>query len=404
MPVIPETPQHQLCVELSEELSALNAQGLRRALIPLEAIEGACVRVGGRFLINWCSNDYLGLSTHPALREAADRAVAEWGVGARASRLLTGTTPWHLRLERSLAAWFGAEAAVVYPSGYLANLGTLGTLVSSEDVVVVDRCAHASLFDAARASRATLRVFQHNDPAHAAHLLSRVASARRRFILTEGLFSMEGDHAPLADVVDVAEAHDALVYLDDAHGAFVTGATGRGTPEAEGIAHERLLYMGTLGKALGCQGGFVVGPQVLIDLLHHQARTFIYTTALAVPLAAAAVAALEVLDAQPDLRERLGQRIECLRRRWAAKDLMTCLPAPVASHIIPVIVGSAQRALEVAEQLQRRGHWALAIRPPTVPRGRARLRVSLTAAHTESHLDQLVQAFQDVCAEGSAQS
>jgi len=378
--------------QLSDELRALDAQGLRRTLVSLEAIDGACVRVGGRRFISWCSNDYLGLSTHPALREAAARAATEWGIGARASRLLTGTTPWHARLELALAAWFGAQAALVYPSGYLANLGTLGALASSDDAVFVDRCAHASLIDAARASRAVLRVFRHNDPAHVAHVLSRASSARRRFIVTEGVFSMEGDRAPLAELVEIAEAHDALVYLDDAHGAFVTGATGRGTPEVDGIAHTRLLYMGTLGKALGCQGGFVVGPQTLIDLLQHQARTFIYTTALAVPVAAAAVAALEVLDAHPELREPLARHLAFLRRRWPAKEL----PASLASHIIPIVVGSAQRALEMAEHLQRRGHWALAIRPPTVPRGRARLRLSLTAAHTEAHLEQLIRALQDI--------
>ena len=378
---------------LADELSALKAQGLGRCLTPLEAIDGACVRIGGRLLINWCSNDYLGLSTHPALREAADRAAADWGIGARASRLLTGTTPWHLRLERALAAWFRAEAAIVYPSGYLANLGTLGALASSEDLLFIDRCAHASLVDAARASRATLRVFHHNDPAHVAHLFARARPARRRFIITEGIFSMEGDQAPLADLVNIAKAHEALVYLDDAHGAFVTGATGRGTPEVEGVPHERLLYMGTLGKALGCQGGFVIGPQALIELLHHRARTFLYTTALATPLAAAAVAALEVLAAEPQRRGCLEQGMEHLRRRVAGMDELTSLSVPIASHIIPVILGSAHRALEVAESLERQGHWVPAIRPPTVPRGSARLRLSLTAAHTTAHIDNLVRAL-----------
>ena len=203
-------------------------------------------------------------------------------MGARASRLLAGSTRWHTRLEASLAAWFGSEAAIVYPSGYQANLGTLGALCSSRDIIFVDRLAHASLVDAARATRATLRVFRHNDPAHVAALLARAGGARRRFIVTEGVFSMEGDRAPLAELAELAESHDAMVYVDDAHGAFVVGATGRGTPEAAGLPQARFLYMGTLGKALGCQGGFVVGPTPLIELLRNRARTFIYTTALAV--------------------------------------------------------------------------------------------------------------------------
>ncbi|MBI1992638.1 MAG: pyridoxal phosphate-dependent aminotransferase family protein, partial [Candidatus Omnitrophica bacterium] len=188
--------RERLLADLSDELQAIDDQGLLRRLTSLEAIDGPRVRIDGRDVVNWCSNDFLGLSLHPALAQAAARAAVEWGIGARASRLLAGTTAWHLRLEESLAAWFGAEAAIVYPSGYLANLGTLGALLGSQDAVFIDRLAHASLFDAARASRATLRVFRHNDMAHLAALLSRASKARRRFIITEGVFSMDGDWSP----------------------------------------------------------------------------------------------------------------------------------------------------------------------------------------------------------------
>ena len=323
--------------------------------------------------------------------EAAAQAATQWGLGARASRLLAGTTAWHTALEESLVAWFGAEAALVYPSGYLANLGTLGALLSPQDAVFVDRLAHASLLDAARATRARFRVFRHNDPTHLAALLVRAGKARYRLIVTEGVFSMDGDRAPLAALADVAEAHDALVYVDDAHGAFVLGVTGRGSPEAAGIPHERFLYMGTLGKALGCQGGFVSGPKTLIEFLRNRARTFIYSTALAVPVAAAAAAALRLLEREPRRREHLWDRVRSLERRLAPLERFT----PSESPIRPIIVGDTARALTLARSLWDRGIWAPAIRPPSVPAGAARIRLSVTALHTEAQVDALVKALRE---------
>ena len=383
------TAQQQLMTELSGALAALEAEGLRRRLTAIESVDGPRVRCAGQEVINWCSNDYLGLSTHPRIAEAARAAASTWGVGARASRLLSGTTPWHRQLEERLARWFGAEAALVYPSGYLANLGVLGSLCSSADLIVMDRLSHASLFDAARASRAKVRVFRHHDAGHAAALLSRGRAARRRLLVTEGVFSMEGDRAPLAQLAEVAEAHEALVYVDDAHGAFVAGRTGRGSPEAAGVAHERFLYMGTLGKALGCQGGFLVGPKPLIEWLHNRSRPFIYTTALAAPVAAAAAAALEVLEQSPHPRAILEDRARLLAARLA--DLGIPVQAP--SHIVPVVLGSPERAVALARGLFEQGHWAPAIRPPTVPRGTARLRLSVTSLHEPSHIESLADAL-----------
>lgn len=383
-------PLQQLSHELSAELQALDTQGLRRHPLDLESVEGPLVRINGRTLVCWCSNDYLGLAGHPALAAAAAEAARAWGVGARASRLLAGSTAWHRQLEAALARWFQAEAALVYPSGYQANLGTLGALLSASDAVVLDRLAHASLWDAARATRATLHVFRHNDAAHARQLLSKTAGVRRRILVTEGVFSMDGDTPPLAELLDAADAHDALVYLDDAHGAFVLGPSGRGTPEALGIAHERLLYVGTLGKALGCQGGFLVGPQALIETVRNRARTFIYTTALAVPVAAAAVAALTLVAEEPQRRAQLQDRV-----RWLHDGLGGLTPATEGSHIASVIVGDAPAAVALSRQLWERGLWAPAIRPPTVPKGTARLRVSLTALHTTDHIAALVQALRE---------
>ncbi|MBI3322949.1 MAG: aminotransferase class I/II-fold pyridoxal phosphate-dependent enzyme, partial [Candidatus Omnitrophica bacterium] len=280
----------RLLQSFEEELRALQGRDLLRRLTTIEEVRGAEVRLDGRWLVCWCSNDYLGLSLHPAVIRAAARAAARWGVGARASRLLAGSTALHAGLEDALAEFFGAEGAVVFASGYLANLGTLSALVGPRDLVVVDRLAHASLIDACRASRATLRVFPHNDVAALSRLLTRRGG--RRLVVTEGVFSMDGDRAPLAELLDVVQRHDAFLYVDDAHGAGVLGDTGRGSPEEAGVPHEHLLYMGTLGKALGAQGGFVAGPAPLIALLHNRARPFIYATALAPPAAAAALEAL----------------------------------------------------------------------------------------------------------------
>jgi len=394
--------RERLLRELAEELASLETDDLRRHLTTIDGVGGPRVRIAGRELITWCSNDYLGLATHPALVEAAAAAAADWGIGARASRLLAGSTRWHARLEEALAAWFGTDEAIVYPSGYLANLGTLGAILSPRDAVFLDRLAHASLFDAVRATRARLRVFRHNDLSHVASLLSRAGAARRRLIVTEGIFSMEGDACPLAELVELAEAHGALVYLDDAHGAFVAGPTGRGIPEAAGVPHERFLYMATLGKGLGAQGGFVVGPRTLVEFLRNRARTFLYTTALAVPVAAAAAAALRLLDEEPVRRERLRVRTRQLSERLAGEGLSTPPPiqemgsvVPVASHIVPVVLGPAQRAVDVARRLWDRGCWVGAIRPPTVPEGTARLRLSVTALHSEADIDTLAEVLDE---------
>jgi len=379
----------RLLADVEEDLAGLRDRGLLRTLTTIEEIRGAEVRLAGRWLVSWCTNDYLGLSQHPQVIQAACEAAQRWGVGARASRLLAGSTTLHAQLEARLASFFGAESALVFPSGYLANLGTLGVLLGPEDLVLVDRLAHASLIDAARASRARLRVFRHNDVEQLAGLLeSRPRSGRRRVVVTEGLFSMDGDRAPLAQLADVVSEHEALLYLDDAHGAFVLGASGRGSPQQAGVPHAAMIYMGTLGKALGAQGGFVVGPQSLIRFLHNHARPFIYATALATPTVAAALEALRLIDEDPSPRAHLAQRVQQLHA-----GLKACAPLAVPSHIVPIIVGSARGACELSTFLRQRDIWAPAIRPPTVPEGSARLRLSVSALHTEGQLERLVQTL-----------
>jgi 8-amino-7-oxononanoate synthase len=367
--------------DCAHELSELDRQDLRRRAVAIDRIDGPVVTVEGRRLVNWCSNDYLGLSTHPRLVAAAAEAAAAFGVGARASRLLAGTTRHHRELEAALAAWFRQAAAVVFPSGYQANLGALTALLNDQDVIVADRMCHASLIDAARASGARLRVFRHNDAGHAAALLARAGAARRRLIATEGVFSMEGDAAPMADLAEAARRHDALVYVDDAHGAFVRDLAGQG---------EDFLYMGTLGKALGCQGGFLAGPEPVIELVRNRAKTFIYTTAPAAPVVAAAREALKVLAGQPELRQRLQANVRLLHERLAGSG-----PDRSPSHIVPVVVGTSEAALRMSSRLWDQGIWAPAIRPPTVPRGSARLRLSVTAAHSAQHIVDLARAVRE---------
>ena len=383
----------RLLTELAAQLRDLDAQDLLRHLTVVEAAEGPRMWIGGRELTAWCSNDYLGLCAHPRVIQAAAHACGAWGLGPRASRLLAGTSVWHERLEAALAAWFGAEAAIVFPSGFLANLGALGALLDAGDTVFMDRLCHASLFDAVRLTRATLRVFRHHDVEDLSTALTRAPSARRRMIITEGVFSMDGDLAPLELLTALADRHDALVYVDDAHGAFALGPRGRGAPDAAGVAHERLLYMATLGKALGCQGGFVIGPDPLIRFLHNRARSFLYSTALAVPVAAAAVEALRVAAEEPQRRQRLATVSAHLHSRLQPL-LSPSSPSPVPSHIVPVMCGESRHALEVFRALWEQGIWAPAIRPPTVPDGTARLRVSVTALHTAAQADALADALE----------
>ncbi len=384
---------------LEQELHGLEERHLLRTLTTVEATRGPHLAVGGSSLVSWCTNDYLGLSSHPRVIEAACEAARTWGVGARASRLLAGSTVVHAALEARLASFFRAQDAIVFPSGYLANLGALSVLLGPSDVVVADRLCHASLIDACRSSGAVFRVFPHQDVDQLAVVLARYPAARRRLVVTEGIFSMEGDAAPLRELVAVAERAQAVVYVDDAHGAFTVGPTGRGSPEQAGVPPESLIYMATLGKALGCQGGFVTGPPALVSLLRNRARTFIYTTALAVPVAAAAAAALSIVEQDATARDRLASNVREVRARLAAASIP--VPPGRPSHIVPIRLGSSERACRIAHALLGRGIFVPAIRPPTVPRGTARLRISVSALHQPEEMARLAAALQACLRDGA---
>jgi 8-amino-7-oxononanoate synthase len=373
------------------ELAALEAAGLRRMLRVLDSPQGPRVRVGGRGLWNFSSNDYLGLAAHPALAEAAATAARDHGFGAGASRLVCGTLRPHAELEDALAEFKGAGAALAFGSGWAAGHGTLTALAGKGDFILLDKLAHACLVDGARASGATLRVFAHNDLDQLAAQLRwarRRAPARARVIVvTEAVFSMDGDLAPLAEIVALKDAHGAWLMLDEAHSTGVLGPGGRGLAAAHGLAGVVELQLGTLSKAIGAHGGFVASGRDLADLLVNRARPFIYATAPPPPVVAAALAGLR-LAGGPE-----GDRRRALLAGAAAGIAAALGLPPPATPIIPFPVGAERDAVAWSAALLELGILAPAIRYPTVPRGRARIRFSASAAHGAEALAALAAAL-----------
>jgi glycine C-acetyltransferase/8-amino-7-oxononanoate synthase len=373
-----------------DNLAQLDARHLLRRLRLTESAPGPVVTIEGRPVILMAANDYLGLATHPALKQAAIDAVVRFGVGSGASRLISGTLPPHADLETALARFKGAEASLVFGSGYLANIGLIPALAETGDLILADRLCHASLIDGCRLSGANFRVFRHRDLAHLEQLLSRRKARRLTLIVTDGVFSMDGDLAPLPDLIALAERHDARLLVDDAHGTGVMGNTGRGTLEHFGVESRLPFQMGTLSKALGGSGAYVAGPSTLIQYLVNHARSFIYTTAPPPAAAAAARAALDVIRNEPERRTRLWTN----RQRWVEGLVgLGYRIADTASPIVPVLIGQADQALRLAERLLQLGVFAPAIRPPTVPEGTSRIRMTLSSEHRPEHLDQALAAF-----------
>lgn len=366
------------------KIDGLAARSLKRTLAPTHRLDGALVERGGRRLVSFSCNDYLGLSHHPAVKAAAVQAVEAYGAGAGASRLVTGDHPLLGALEARLAALKGHEAACVFGSGYLANAGLIPTVVGPGDLVLADEWAHACIWAGAQLSGAEIVAFRHNDVDHLAELLAaRRADAVRVLVATDGVFSMDGDIAPLDVISRLCRDHDAWLLVDDAHGLGVLGG-GRGT--AALFPDARIdLAMGTLSKALGGYGAYVCATQPVIELVKTRTRTLVYTTGLPPANAAAALAALEVIVAEP---ERVAAPLAHARRVTEALGL-----PPAQSAIVPVILGEAETALAAAADLERQGLLAVAIRPPTVPAGSARLRLAFTAAHTAEQLDRLIEAL-----------
>jgi 8-amino-7-oxononanoate synthase len=383
---------------LRRDLAALDGRGLRRALRVVEHAEGTRIVVAGRALVNFASNDYLGLAQHPKLRAAVVEAVLREGWGAGASRLLSGTRAAHTEAERRLAVFRGAPAALLFPTGYAANLGLFQALAGDDCAIASDALNHASLIDACRLSRARVVVFPHRDVAAARRALADAPSARRRLLVTDTVFSMDGDLAPLPDLLAAARETGSVLIADDAHGNGVLGASGRGAIEMLGIdpAAPDVVIVATLSKAFGGLGGFVAAAREVIDWLVTRARTFMYTTGIAPAAAAAAIAALDLMAAEPWRRERVRTHARRLRETLCARrqDLARAWsPESWDVPIVPVIVGEPTQATAVASRLFQRGFFAPAIRPPTVPDGTARLRISLSADHTAEDVQFLADAL-----------
>jgi 8-amino-7-oxononanoate synthase len=372
----------------SRKLAGLERRNLRRKLAQTQTLDAVAVERDGERLINFCSNDYLGLSHHPEVIEASRQAVLEHGTGSGASRLVTGGHPLLFELEQRLAAFKGTQDCIIFGSGYLANLAITPALLGSTDLVLIDEYAHACLHSGAQLSRARVEMFRHNDMDDlAAKLEATRSDARNAMILTDGVFSMDGDIAPLPALLELAEQYDTWLLVDDAHG-IGTVAGGRGAAHVFTPAAKAPLQMGTLSKALGSYGGYLAASHQVCELLRTRARPLVFTTAPPPAAIAAALKALDLVEQQPDLCER---PLELARRFCAAAGL----PDP-ASPIVPVILGDETRALEASERLRQAGLLVAAIRPPTVPKGTARLRVTFSAAHSETDVDRLAKAVQDI--------
>ena len=387
-----KTQHSTLAAELHAELEELEAAGLRRTRRVLESPQSARVRVDGRDYVAFCSNDYLGLASHPQLIEAARQGAARYGVGAGASHMILGHATPHHELEDRLAAFAGLPRALLFSSGYLANIGAVTALVGREDAVFADRLNHASLNDAVLLSRAAFKRYPHLDLAALERLLAG-SKARRRLIVTDAVFSMDGDIAPMPQLVALAERHDAWLLLDDAHGFGVLGRGGRGTMAHFDVSSPRVIYMATLGKAAGVSGAFVAGAAEVVETLVQRARPYIYTTATPPLLAHALLESLELIRREEWRRDRLRELVRLLRARLRAEHWQL---GPSETAIQPLIIGANAEAVTVAEALARGGLLVPAIRPPTVPRGTARLRISLSAAHSFEDIERLAAALNEI--------
>lgn len=401
----PTDRRASLADHLTTRLNRLDEEGLRRRPSRVERLPGKRILLDGRELVDFSSNDYLGLACDPRVADALAHGAREGCVGSGAARLITGNHPLHETLEGALAAFKGTEAALLFTSGFMANTGAIPALTGEEDVLYSDELNHASVVDGCRLSRARVRVFPHRDLEALARMLEEdAAGPGEQWIVVDGVFSMDGDLFPLDRLVELAAHHGARTYVDDAHGTGVLGARGRGSPEHWEVEGRIDVVMGTLGKALGTSGAFVAGPAVLREWLLNRARSFVFTTGGSPALAAAALEALRIVESEPERRAQLRENGERLRTglRELGRDVLGEEGArPVAAsdtpgHIVPLILGGARRTMNVGRSLRERGFQVGTIRPPSVPAGSARLRISVSAAHDADQVDGLLNALDDV--------
>ncbi|MDP9296934.1 MAG: glycine C-acetyltransferase [Actinomycetota bacterium] len=378
---------------LKRELAELDEQGIRLHPRVLEGEQRARARYDGRDVINLASNNYLGLAAHPRLKEAASRAAAELGAGSGAVRTIAGTMSLHGELEQRFAEFKGAERALMFQAGFTANAGTVAAILTKEDVIVSDELNHASIIDGARLSRAQIKVFPHKDAEAAAARLAESTDAKRKLLITDGVFSMDGDIAPLPYLVEVAERAGAIMMIDDAHASGVLGATGRGTVEHFDLHGRVDIQVGTLSKAIGVLGGFIAGPAHLIEWLVNRGRPFLFSTSAPPAVVAACIAALDVMNDEPDRLRRLWERTRSFKKGLADLGFDTGISE---TPITPVITGDETKAVELSRGLWDEGVFTPAVVFPTVGRGKARVRTIVTADHTEEDLGEALSAFEQV--------
>jgi 8-amino-7-oxononanoate synthase len=376
-------------------LEALKSQDLLRYTSEVETNAVTTV-MDGRTYINFSSNDYLGLAGHPRLVKAGHAALDALGTSARASRLVHGTLSLHEEAEAGLAAFKGTESALLFGSGYLANIGIIPALVGRDDVIFADKLCHASLIDGIQLSRAKLYRFAHNNTDDLARLLADHRGKGKALIITESVFSMDGDLAPLREIAELAEQHGAMTYVDEAHAAGVFGPQGAGRVSELGLSSNITISMGTLSKALGSYGGYAACSSSMRDWLINRARSFIYSTALPPIIPAMVIESLAILTEEPDMGPRLLQRARAFRKMLQKNGLQI---GPTSSQIIPIIMGNQQAALTASARLKERGILVTAMRPPTVPKGTSRLRVSLSLAHSDSHIELFRKVIIEACHE-----
>jgi len=378
---------------LDEALAQLERDGLHRSLRRLQGEQLPRARFDGKDVINLSSNNYLGLTTHPRMREAAIQAVRSLGVGSGSVRTIAGTMDLHMELERRIAAFKKTEASVVFQSGFAANAGTVSALLGKGDLILSDELNHASIIDGARLSRADIKVFPHRDVSALERLLEETREVKRRLVITDGVFSMDGDIAPLPKIAALARAHGAIMMIDDAHSSGVLGRAGRGTVDHFDVHGQVDVQVGTLSKAIGVLGGYVCGSKSLIDYLYHRARPFLFSTSHPPAVAAACLTAFDVLEEEPERIERLWANT---KRFKAGLKRLGFDTGTSETPITPILVGEADLAMRFSDRLFERGVFAQGIGFPTVAKGKARLRTIVTATHTDEDLDRALSILGDV--------
>jgi len=382
---------------LKQEIDRLKTLGLYRDLKRIVGPIDTTVAIDGKEVILLSSNNYLGIATHPKLKEAAVSALREYGTGASSSRLISGNMEIHEELEKKTAKFKGCQSAIVFPTGYMANIGVITSLASKGDLILSDELNHASIIDGCRLSGAEIRVYPHKNIEKLKEILSQgkasssKGSYKRMLIVTDGVFSMDGDITPLPEILGVAREEDALVIVDDAHATGVLGTNGKGTAEHFGLKDENLIQMGTFSKALGSMGGYIAGPEIVIEYLRNKARSFIYSTALPPSLCASSIAAIEIIENEPWIRTRLWRNITRFRRGLTNLGYNTM---ESQTQIIPILIGDTSLTMKFATAIFQKGVYAPGIRPPTVPEGKSRIRTSLMASHTDEQIDRVLAVFE----------